>query len=52
MITLKQLCKELKLDPREVRERLRNAALDSKKYPEIAKVHKPRMPWKWERASA
>ena len=47
IITLKQLCKELKLDPREARERLRTAARDTKKYPELAKSHKPRTPWRW-----
>lgn len=52
IITLKQLCKELKLDPRETRERLRTAARDTKKYPELAKTHKPRTPWKWVKGSA
>ena len=41
IITLKQLCAELKIDPREARERLRAAARDAKKFPEIAKMHKP-----------
>ncbi len=44
IITLKQLCAELKLDPREARERLRSAAHDPKKHPELAKLHKPRAP--------
>ncbi len=52
MITLKQLCKELKLDPREARERLRNAVADPKKYPNLAKAHKPRAPWQWVKGSA
>jgi len=52
MITLKQLCKELKLDPRDARERIRSAASDPKKYPNLVKSHKPRMPWKWEKGSA
>lgn len=34
---LKQFCAELKLDPREVRERLRDAVRDQKKYPELAR---------------
>ncbi|MEW7008131.1 hypothetical protein [Lentilitoribacter sp. EG35] len=51
IITLKQLCKELKLDPREARERLRTAARDTKKYPELAKSHKPRTPWRWAKGS-
>ena len=38
IITLKQLCAELKIDPREARERLRAAARDAKKHPELAKM--------------
>lgn len=52
IITLKQLCTELKLDPREARERLRAAVRDPKKNPEIAKMHKPRSPWSWVKGSA
>ena len=52
IITLKQLCTELKLDPREARERLRSAARDPKKYSELAKMHKPRAPWNWVKGSA
>lgn len=52
IITLKQICKELKLDPREARERLRTAARDTKKYPELAKSHKPRTPWRWVKGSS
>lgn len=52
IITLKQLCTELKLDPREARERLRAAAGDAKKNPELAKMHKPRSPWQWVKGSA
>jgi hypothetical protein len=52
IITLKQLCAELKLDPREARESLRAAARDPKKFPEIAKQHKPRTPWQWAKGSA
>lgn len=51
IITLKQLCTELKLDPREARERLRSAARDPKKNPELAKMHKPRAPWSWVKGS-
>jgi hypothetical protein len=47
IITLKQICTELKLDPRESRERLRAAARDAKKHPELAKAHKARAPWSW-----
>jgi hypothetical protein len=52
IITLKQLCTELKLDPREARERLRAAARDARKHPELAKLHKPRTPWQWVKGSA
>lgn len=52
IITLKQLCAELKLGPREARERLRTAASDTKKHPELAKLHKPRAPWSWVKGSA
>ena len=50
MVTLKQLCAELKADPREARERLRLAVRDIKKNPELkAKIsahilHHPREP--------
>jgi hypothetical protein len=52
IITLKQLCTELKLDPSEARERLRAAVRDAKKHPELAKLHKPRTPWSWVKGSA
>lgn len=52
IITLKQLCAELKIDPREARERLRSAARDPKKQPELAKARKPRTPWQWVKGSA
>lgn len=51
-VTLRQICTELKLDPREARERLRNAARDPKKHPELAKTHKTRSPWTWVKGSA
>lgn len=51
IITLKQLCTELKLDRREARERLRTAVRDQKKYPELAMLHKPRTSWSWEKGS-
>jgi hypothetical protein len=41
MVTLKQLCTELKVDPREARERLRLAMRDVKTNPELTKLHKP-----------
>ncbi|MGA7456664.1 MAG: hypothetical protein WBW51_04970 [Methyloceanibacter sp.] len=51
MVTLKQLCTELKVDPREARERLRLAARDAKKNPELAKLHKPGHTWEWPKNS-
>lgn len=45
MVTLKQLCAELKVDPREARERLRLAMRDVKKNPELVKSHKPGHTW-------
>jgi hypothetical protein len=47
IITLKALCEELKINPREARERLRAAAIDAKANPELAKARKPRTPWQW-----
>ena len=52
IITLKQLCAELKLNPREARETLRAASRDSKANPELAKSRKPRSPWQWTKGSA
>ncbi|WP_299778376.1 hypothetical protein [uncultured Roseobacter sp.] len=51
IVTLKDLCEELKLDPREARERLRAAAGDAKANPELAKTRKPRTPWQWVKGS-
>jgi hypothetical protein len=51
LVTLKQLCTELKLDPREARERLRLAKRDAKKNPELAKSHKPGHAWEWPKGS-
>jgi len=52
IITLKQLCEELKLDARECRERLRAAVRNAKKFPELSKKHKPRTPWQWTKGTA
>lgn len=51
IITLKALCEELKIDPREAREKLRSAASDAKANPELAKTRKPRAPWQWVKGS-
>lgn len=52
IITLKALCDELKIDPREAREQLRAAVGDPKANPELAKARKPRAPWHWVKGSA
>ena len=51
VVTLKQLCTELKIDRREARERLRLAVRDVKKNPELAKSHKRGRPWEWPKSS-
>lgn len=51
IITLKTLCEELKIDPREAREKLRTAVGDAKTNPELAKARKPRTPWQWVKDS-
>jgi hypothetical protein len=51
MVTLKQLCTELKVDRREARERLRLAVRDTKKNPELAKSHKAGHAWEWPKSS-
>jgi hypothetical protein len=50
-ITLKQLCTELKIPPREARERLCLAVRDTKKNPELARSHKPGQAWEWPKGS-
>jgi hypothetical protein len=52
IVTLKALCDELKIDPREARERLRAAVSEAKANPELAKARKPRTPWQWVKGSA
>ena len=50
-VSLKAICSEMKLDPRIAREKLRIAVRDAKKYPELAKAHKPRSSWEWPKGS-
>jgi hypothetical protein len=50
-VSLKAICSEMKLDPRMAREKLRIAVRDAKKYPELAKAHKPRSAWEWPKGS-
>lgn len=51
IISLKALCGEMKIDPRVAREKLRIAAREPKKFPELAKAHKPRSAWEWPKGS-
>ncbi len=51
IVTLKTLRAELKLDPRLAREKLRIAVREAKKFPELAKAHKPRGAWEWSKGS-
>jgi hypothetical protein len=48
IVTLKQLCKELKVKPREARMMLRLAVSDKSKYPALIEAHTARQPWKWD----
>lgn len=50
-VTLNELCKELKVNPREARMMLRLAAKKKADYPTLAKDHVPRQPWEWAKAS-
>lgn len=50
-VSLKEICSEMKLVPRIAREKLRIAVREAKKYPELAKAHKPRSAWEWPKGS-
>jgi hypothetical protein len=50
-VSLKAICSDMKLDPRIAREKLRIAVREAKKYPELAKAHKPRSAWEWPKGS-
>ena len=47
IITLDDLCGELKVSPREARSKLRMASKDAKKFPNLSKEHVARQPWRW-----
>lgn len=51
LVTLKQLCTELKINPYDARLKLRMAVREPKKYPELAKSHKPGHAWEWSKNS-
>lgn len=50
-VTLNDLCKELKLDPRDARLMLRLAIKKKAEYPNLGKGHEPRQPWQWDAGS-
>jgi hypothetical protein len=50
VVTLAELCKELKIDSYDARVKLR--AIDPKKFPELAKAHKPKKAWEFTKGSA
>ena len=47
IITLDDICAEMKVSPRDARSRLRMASKDGKKYPNLGKEHVARQPWRW-----
>jgi hypothetical protein len=51
LVTLKALCTELNVDPRQGREKLRAAVREPKTSPNLAKAHKPRQAWEWAKGS-
>ncbi len=51
LTTLKALCDELKVSPREARTRLRAAIKDTKNFPALNKAYKPGSLWQWPTGS-
>jgi len=51
IVTLADLCEELKIKPREARMMLRLAIAKKGKYPALTETHIPRHPWQWEARS-
>ncbi len=52
LVTLKEICAELKLEPREAREKLRVGVRDKAANPNLAKARQPGQPWQWHAGSA
>lgn len=50
-VTLVELCKELKIDPRDARMILRLASKKAKEFPNLSKDHVARQPWEWAAGS-
>ena len=46
-IALADLCKEVKINPREARMLLRLAVSKKGEYPALTEAHVPRQPWQW-----
>ena len=51
VVSLKAICAELKTDPRLARVKLRIAVREARKFPALAKGHKPRAAWEWPKGS-
>ena len=51
LTTLKTLCDELDVTPREARNRLRAAVKDSKNFRVLTKAYKPGSLWQWPKGS-
>ncbi len=51
IVTLADLCKELKIKPREARMMLRLAISKKGQYPALTETHIPRQPWRWDAGS-
>ncbi|MEM1134011.1 MAG: hypothetical protein AAGH53_13850 [Pseudomonadota bacterium] len=51
IITLADLCSEMKIKPREARMMLRLAVSKKDEYPALKETHVPRHPWQWAKGS-
>lgn len=51
LISLADLCTEMKIKPREARLMLRLAVSKKGEYPALAADHVPRQPWQWTKGS-
>ena len=51
LVSLSDLCTELKVKPREARMMLRLAVSKKGEYPALTEAHVPRQPWQWGKGS-
>ena len=51
LVSLSDLCDELKIKPREARMMLRLAVSKKGEYPALTEAHVPRQPWQWAKGS-